>query len=57
MSREGKKEWNCWYLLYVFSSRDLAGKIMKKVILSTIIQIRGKTANATQDQIKFERWK
>ena len=57
MSREGKKEWNCWYLLYVFGSRDLAGKTMKKVILNTIIQIRDKTANATQNQIKFERWK
>ena len=57
MSREGKKEWKCWYLLYIFGSRDPAGKIKKKVILNTIIQIQGKTANATQDQIEFERWK
>ena len=26
------------------------------MIINTITQIRDKTANATQDQIEFERW-
>ena len=34
MSR-GIKEWNCWFLPYIFGSRGLAGKIIMKIIINT----------------------
>ena len=45
---EGKQEWNCWPLPYIFGSKDYAGSIMIKMIINTITQIRDKTANVTQ---------
>ena len=51
----GKKEWSCWSLPYIFGSRDLAGKIIIKMIINTMTQIRDKKANATQDQLDFEQ--
>ena len=56
MSRE-KKEWSCWVLPYIFSSWDYAGQIMIKMTINTMIQMRDKTTNATQDQKEFEGWK
>ena len=56
MSRE-KKEWNCWVLPYIFSSRDYAGQIMIKMTINTMIQMRDKTTNATQDQKELKGWK
>ena len=54
MSR-GKQEWNCRSLPYISGTRDLAGKIIRKMIIIAITQIRDKTANATQGQLEFER--
>ena len=56
MSR-GEKEWNCWSLPYIFAYGDLAGKIIILMIINIITQIRDKTANVTQDQLEYERWK
>ena len=55
MSR-GEKEWNCWSLPYVFGSRDRVGNTIKMTI-NTITSKRYKTANTSQDQLEFERWK
>ena len=51
MSR-GKRETNWWSLTHIFGSRDYVGQI---TIKNTLTQVREKTTNATQDQIKFER--
>ena len=56
MSRE-KKEWNCLVLPYIFSSRDYVGQTMIKMTIITMIQMRDKTTNTTQDQKEFEGWK
>ena len=50
-----KRESNCWSLPYIFGSRDLAEKMIIKMIINTITKIRDKTANATQDQVEFQR--
>ena len=54
---KGKKEWNCWSLPYIFGKRDFEGKIMIKMVINTITQIREKAVNETQGEIEFERWK
>ena len=51
----GEKEWNCWSLPYTFCSRDLAGKIIIKIIINTITGIQDEEENGTQDQPDFVR--
>ena len=54
MSR-GKKRMKLLVFTLHFWFKRSCGKIIIKVMINTLIQIRDKTANATQDQIEFER--
>ena len=47
---EGRK-WNCWPLLYIFGSKDLAGKILIKMMINIITQIQDVASIAKQDQL------
>ena len=50
ISLEGKKR-NCWPLLYIFGSKDLAGKILIKMMINIITQIQDVASIAKQDQL------
>ena len=54
MNPRDKNEGNCQSLSYNFGSRHLA-RIIIKMVMNTKTQMRDKTANATQDKLKFER--
>ena len=46
-----EKKWNCWPLLYIFGSKDLAGKILIKMMINIITQIQDVASIAKQDQL------